>query len=51
MLDGALTPLWTKGRDWALRLRAIQHGRLRFYLLYVVVALLLVLAYVVLWPV
>lgn len=51
VLDGALVPLWTKGRDWALRLRAIQHGRLRFYLLYVVVALLLVLAYVVLWPV
>jgi type II secretory pathway component PulM len=51
VLEGALSPLWRRGRDLALRLRAIQHGRLRLYLLYVVVTLLLVLGYVVLWPI
>lgn len=50
VLEGALAPLWRRGRDLALRVRAIQHGRLRLYLLYVVVTLLLVLGYVVLWP-
>jgi NADH:ubiquinone oxidoreductase subunit 5 (subunit L)/multisubunit Na+/H+ antiporter MnhA subunit len=51
VLEGALAPIWRRARDQALRLRAIQHGRLRLYLLYVVVTLLLVLGYVVLWPV
>lgn len=50
VFDDAVVPLWTKGRNWALRLRAIQHGRLRFYLLYVVVAVVAVLAYVVVRP-
>ena len=50
VLDAALAPLWTKGREWALRARGLQHGRLRLYLLYVVATLLLVLGYAVLWP-
>jgi formate hydrogenlyase subunit 3/multisubunit Na+/H+ antiporter MnhD subunit len=50
VLERAIKPLWFAGREWALRLRAIQQGRLHFYLLYVVATLFAVLAYLVLWP-
>ena len=45
-----VVPLWTHVREWALHLRAIQHGRLHVYLLYVIVTLVAVLAYFVFWP-
>jgi hydrogenase-4 component B len=50
VLERAVGPLWRAGRAWALRIRAIQHGRLHFYLLYVVVTLVAVLGYLALWP-
>jgi formate hydrogenlyase subunit 3/multisubunit Na+/H+ antiporter MnhD subunit len=45
VLDGAALPLWGAMRRAALRLRAAQHGRLHVYLLYVMGALLALLAY------
>ena len=50
VFDRAIRPLWARVREWALRLRAIQHGRLHVYLLYVVVTLVTLLGYLVLWP-
>ena len=51
VLDRGVLASWMFLREQALRLRAIQHGRLHMYLLYVVVTLLATLAYFVFWPV
>ena len=45
VLDTVALPLWSRLRHSALRLRAIQQGRLHFYLLYVMAALLVLLGY------
>jgi NADH:ubiquinone oxidoreductase subunit 5 (subunit L)/multisubunit Na+/H+ antiporter MnhA subunit len=44
-LDGVALPVWHALYRSALRLRTIQHGRLHVYLLYVMGALLVMLAY------
>jgi formate hydrogenlyase subunit 3/multisubunit Na+/H+ antiporter MnhD subunit len=49
VLDGVALPLWGTLYRAALRMRAIQHGRLHFYLLYVLAALLVLLGYLSLW--
>jgi hydrogenase-4 component B len=49
VLDGVALPLWGKLHRAALRMRGIQHGRLHFYLLYVLAALLALLGYLSLW--
>lgn len=50
VLDGVVLPLWSATRRMALRLRAIQQGRGRLYvyLLFVMAALLVLLAYLAL---
>jgi formate hydrogenlyase subunit 3/multisubunit Na+/H+ antiporter MnhD subunit len=48
VLDGLALPLWHTLHGAALRLRAIQQGRLHLYLLYVLAALLVLLAYLAL---
>jgi len=50
VLDGVALPLWGAFHRAAMRMRAIQHGRLHFYLLYVLAALVLLLGYLSLWP-
>src|SRR5512146_256142 len=45
ILDRAALPLWAAVRRAALRFRGIQHGRLHLYLVYVLGALLALLAY------
>ena len=45
VLDGVALPLWSVLQRGALRLRGIQQGRLHVYLLYVLAALLVLLAY------
>ena len=50
VLDFAAFPLWNALRRVALRLRATQSGRLHVYLLYVMAALLAMLAYLSLAP-
>ena len=45
ILDRAALPLWAAVRRAALRFRGIQHGRLHVYLLYVLGALIALLAY------
>jgi formate hydrogenlyase subunit 3/multisubunit Na+/H+ antiporter MnhD subunit len=49
VLDGIVLPLWGMLHKGALRMRGIQHGRLHFYLLYVLAALLVLLGYLALW--
>jgi NADH:ubiquinone oxidoreductase subunit 5 (subunit L)/multisubunit Na+/H+ antiporter MnhA subunit len=46
VLDGIVRPLWERIRVLALRLRPLQQGRLHAYLIYVMVALVTLLAYV-----
>jgi hypothetical protein len=46
ILDRIVVPTWHAIQRWALRLRPIQQGRLHAYLLYVMAALLALLAYV-----
>jgi hydrogenase-4 component B len=48
VLDRAVVPAWQRTQRAALRLRPIQQGRLYVYLLYVMVALLVLLAYLAL---
>ena len=50
VLDRAASPLWNTVRRGALRFRGIQHGRLHLYLLYVLGALVGLLAYLTLGP-
>lgn len=50
VLDGAVLPLWARIQRTALRLRPMQQGRLSMYLLYIVAALLFLLAYLVIVP-
>ena len=50
VLDGVVSPLWERVRTSALRLRPIQDGRLHFYLLYVVAAVVVCLTYLVVAP-
>lgn len=50
VLDGVALPLWNGMQRLALRLRATQQGRLHVYLLYVMAALLVMLAYLSLAP-
>jgi formate hydrogenlyase subunit 3/multisubunit Na+/H+ antiporter MnhD subunit len=50
VLDGVALPLWAALRRAALRLRPIQQGRLHIYILYVLAALLVLLAYLTLGP-
>jgi NADH:ubiquinone oxidoreductase subunit 5 (subunit L)/multisubunit Na+/H+ antiporter MnhA subunit len=45
VLDGMALPLWRTAQRAALRLRPIQQGRLYWYLLYVMAALLTLLGY------
>jgi formate hydrogenlyase subunit 3/multisubunit Na+/H+ antiporter MnhD subunit len=45
VLDGVALPLWRRVHRAALRLRGMQQGRLHFYLLYVMAALLVLLGY------
>jgi hydrogenase-4 component B len=45
VLDRIALPLWSAIQRAALRLRPIQQGRLHFYLLYVMVTLVVLLAY------
>ncbi|MEK7402842.1 MAG: proton-conducting transporter membrane subunit [Gemmatimonadota bacterium] len=48
VLDGAALPVWHFLHRFAVRLHAAQHGRLHVYLLYVMAALLAMLAYLAL---
>lgn len=50
VLDSAVLPLWVRIQRTALRLRPMQQGRLSMYLLYIVAALLFLLAYLVIVP-
>jgi hydrogenase-4 component B len=50
ILDRVVSPLWARVRTSALRLRPIQDGRLHFYLLYVVAAVVVCLTYLVVAP-
>lgn len=50
VLDGMTVPLWRALQRTALRLRAIQQGRLHVYLIYVLAALLVLLGYLALGP-
>ena len=50
VLDRVVSPLWARVRRSALRLRPIQDGRLHFYLLYVVAAVVVCLTYLVVAP-
>jgi hypothetical protein len=45
VLDLLVFPVWTSIRGAALRLRRIQLGRLDVYLIYIIVTLLVLLAY------
>ena len=47
VLDGVALPVWHVVHRAALRWRAIHHGRLHLYLLYVMTALLVMLGYLV----
>jgi hydrogenase-4 component B len=52
VLDGVALPMWSAMHRVALRMRALQHGggRLHFYLLSILGALLALLAYLVVGP-
>lgn len=50
VLDGVARPTWNALLRGALRLRGIQQGRLHLYLLYVMAALVVLLAYLALFP-
>jgi hydrogenase-4 component B len=50
VLDGVLSRIWSNIHGAALRLRPMQQGRIHVYLLYVVVALLACLVYLVVAP-
>jgi len=50
VLDGVARPTWNALLRAALRLRGIQQGRLHLYLLYVMAALVVLLAYLALFP-
>ena len=50
VLDAVALPLWRRLHGGALRLRAMQQGRLHLYLLYVVAALLVMLGYLAVGP-
>jgi formate hydrogenlyase subunit 3/multisubunit Na+/H+ antiporter MnhD subunit len=50
VLDGVALPLWGALHRIASRFRATQHGRLHVYLLYVMAALVVMLAYLSLAP-
>jgi fumarate reductase subunit D len=50
VLDGVALPLWDAFHRGADRLRAAQRGRIHVYLLYVMAALLIMLAYLALGP-
>jgi hydrogenase-4 component B len=50
VLDRVVGPVWARVQRSALRLRPIQDGRLHFYLLYLVAAVLLFLTYLVVSP-
>jgi len=47
VLDRAVAPAWAMVQRVAVRLRGLQQGRLRTYLVYVVVTLTMLLAYLV----
>lgn len=47
VLDRAVSPAWASVRGAAIRLRGLQQGRLRTYLLYVVATVTVLLAYLV----
>jgi hydrogenase-4 component B len=44
VLDGVLTPLWARFRRTLVPLRAVQHGRVQQYLMYVLLTLCILLA-------
>jgi hydrogenase-4 component B len=44
VLDGVLTPLWAGFRRTLIPLRAVQHGRIQQYLMYVLLTLCVLLA-------
>jgi hydrogenase-4 component B len=50
VLERGVHPVWKRAQAAAMRLRAIQDGRLHVYLLYVVVALVGALVYLLLGP-
>jgi formate hydrogenlyase subunit 3/multisubunit Na+/H+ antiporter MnhD subunit len=50
VLDGTVLPLWQRVQRLALRLRPMQQGRLHVYLIYVVLAVVALLIYLVLAP-
>jgi len=50
VLDDVTLPAWRVVQRLALRLRPMQQGRLHIYLLYVIAALVALLAYLVLMP-
>ena len=47
VLDRAVAPVWAAVQRVAIRLRGLQQGRLRTYLMYVVATLTILLAYLV----
>jgi hypothetical protein len=47
VLDGAVGPAWASLQRVAVRLRGLQQGRLRTYLIYAVATLTLLLGYLV----
>jgi hypothetical protein len=47
VLDHIVAPMWTSIRRVAIRLRGLQQGRLRTYLIYSVATLTALLAYLV----
>jgi formate hydrogenlyase subunit 3/multisubunit Na+/H+ antiporter MnhD subunit len=50
VLDGTVVPVWNRIQRVALRLRPMQQGRLHIYLIYVVIAVVALLVYLVLAP-
>jgi len=44
VMDGVLTPLWARFRRTLTPLRAVQHGRIQQYLMYVLLTLCVLLA-------
>ena len=50
VLDGLVLPVWTRVQRLALHLRPMQQGRLHVYLIYIVAALAVLLAWLVVAP-
>jgi hypothetical protein len=50
VLDGLVLPVWTRVERLALHLRPMQQGRLHVYLIYIVAALAVLLAWLVVAP-